>query len=373
MKLSRMQCIMVLLVIIGLLLSHAAFTQEAQIITEDRKAGNVTIHIDAVLESTDKEQFPTLTVAARDWNVTKLIALFWPEAKVDDVLATQDIIDEGIAFDGKDVRVETYCINGASLSVNYPLGRVFFQSRTVTEWQKKYSSVINKYMSDNNFSDFSGYGPPVDDWPLTSEFVDPIAEICTLDDAVAWSLALADSLDIKIDPNPISYTGVEERIHDEQRNETYAYNTIGFAVIRNGVRCETRDYFLETANSMRSLNAETLAVTFDANGLSSVSCQAYDELSSGEPQPVIYSDAALDSLADLYKMIISDSAVNIKSITFAYVLTPIPGKMLEFNYIPAWKFGTERESWFFNGIIYGDIIGYVNALNAQIIPSGYIS
>ena len=368
MVISRIQYIITLLITISLLISHIAFAQEAKKMAEDRKAGNVIIHIDALLESTEKEQLPPLTVAARVWDITKLITLFWPEVKVDDVLETQYIFKEGITFDSKEVRVEKYGIGGAELSLNYPLGKIFYRSCTAMEWQEKSTSALSVFNSDDNFSGYT----PVDDWPLSSEFVDPMTEICSFDDAIAWSLALAASLNIEIDSNPISYTGVVEKIHDKQRNETYMYNTIGFAVIRNGVRCETRDYMLEAADSMRSFCAETLAVTFDANGLSSVICQAYDELSSGEPQPVIYSDSALDSLADLYKMIISDSVVNIKSITFAYVLTPIPGKMLEFNYIPAWKFGTERESWLFNGIIYGDIIGYVNALNAQIIPSGYI-
>ena len=56
-------------------------------------------------------------------------------------------------------------------------------------------------------------------------------------------------------------------------------------------------------------------------------------------------EEAIEYLREELSWYIANDTVSIRSILLEYVMIPIPGSTLNFQYVPAWKFQTAETAW----------------------------
>jgi hypothetical protein len=321
------------------IVEKAAYTHGDIVEKTTFNAGTIVIEIDANVKGTRIVRGNELLVTPLEWDVEKVINILFNDGVIDDILKNKERYDDEIKFDGRPYYMDVYSWNGAEVYIHYPVGRLYYISKSYDMWKQE-------FLIKSNYDDHS----------VRTTISN------NTDDLIQKGKVIAKALGILHDLYPNDIYRTYETIDDRE----YVYDTVDFLIVRNDILCESRSYFTALSAEDRIISGESFSISFDKDGVCSVSCCIYNEESSEEMKSLIPYTSAIEALTDKYSMIISEDTVHVHAISLCYVLTPVYGSMLKYHYVPAWRFCTETNDWPHLSVRYGNNT-YFNALDASEI------
>ena len=94
-----------------------------------------------------------------------------------------------------------------------------------------------------------------------------------------------------------------------------------------------------------SIPAQYVQIWTNDDGLLMMTASLYDVSSDESYADIMTYQEAIDCLCEELSWYIADDTVEIRSIVLEYIMTPVRGSTLSFQYVPAWKFQTQEQSW----------------------------
>jgi len=348
------------LVIILMLLVVFPVGVHAERVSEKKAVGSISIVVDADKPMDSVSEAARYSVQPHEWDARTIVQTFWPADTADEILSGVEKSEAIVEWDGKPLYRERYDYQGDYVIINVNEGNFSFTSARNREWTDKYYERLEAMNPDDEDSAWSK--EPVDESWHTVTKGEVLPEIASVDEMTERVKQLLTSLGLNAEIRLVAKSGTTEMIDEE----TYSVNTVDFIIMSRGLPCDNRAYTTALSQNDREIPAQYVSASFDKSGLCLFSCTIFDETSQEAAAPLLGYGVALDALASEHSKLMASDTIEIHSVSLCYVMTPMPGKMLSFNYEPAWRLGTEAESWAAasvqNGMIY-----YFSALTGKPI------
>lgn len=349
-----------LIAIILLLLVVFPVGVHAERISEKRVVGNISIVVDADEPLDSVFEAARYTVQPHEWDARTIVQAFWLEGAVDEILRGVEKSEAIVEWDGKPLYRERYDYQGDYVVLYMNEGSFSFTSARHSEWTDTYYERLETTNADDEDSSWSTETLDTSWYSAVEGTV--LSEIATTDEMTQQVELLLTSLGLNVEIRLIAQKSTTEMIDEE----TYSTNTVDYVIMSGGLPCDNLAYVTALSQNDREIPAQYISASFDKSGLCAFSCTIFDETSREKAASLLGYGEAIDAMATAYLKLMASDAIEIHSVSLCYVLTPIPGKMLSFSYEPAWRFGTEAQSWtatnVHNGMIY-----YFSALTGKPI------
>ena len=313
---KKLSCILMALCI-AFLTGGAAGAESLPEIVGTYAAGDITLEVNAQVYDYGVTEASSYIATPAAFNADELIAFFWPDADAEEVARTKRLVNEYMVKDGLSCPSEIYEYDGGSLHVGYNTGMALFIARELTEWytEGKPDTWIDTKIEETECTA-----------PIDPSILDSLVSIL----GVSYELA------------PVHSYGVCEY---KESGETFTYNVYNYAIMIDGLYCGNQGYWTALSKEDLFVPAQYLEVITNENGLLQFHICLYDVTGGEEFQTIMPCEEAIEYLREELSWYIANDTVSIRSILLEYVMIPIPGSTLKFQYVPAWKFQTAETAW----------------------------
>lgn len=273
--------------------------------------GGINLSINAKVYDNEILEARTYVTKPAEYVPEKLISYFWNASDMEAVLDSKEVIDQHVERDGFHIYSEYYSYAGATLSVGFHSGRMSYRAKALEEWG--YKDVCDETISECIS-------------PLDADLLNAIASV--------WGKS--------IQLVPVYTYSVQET---KTTGATFSYNVYDYAVIMDGIYCENQSYLTALSEEDMSIPAQYVQIWTNDDGLLMMTASLYDVSSDESYADIMTYQEAIDCLCEELSWYIADDTVEIRSIVLEYIMTPVRGSTLSFQYVPAWKFQTQEQSW----------------------------